>query len=252
MNHSSDDIKAAIEKGGLFYHYQPQIFLSDNSVRGYEALLRLQLGDHILPPAQILPFYESRYLRPTLPALLGLIADQVGQLSDGIAFPLPVISINMSAAMLMSSWFMPFVAEFKSSLSVPPSCIEFELTEQTGTDHHSVLQRQIAQLKAMGFKVALDDFGVGFSNFHYLSSLEVDTVKIDRTFISTLHKPLSRLFVEMLVKASRFSNFQLVAEGIEDQGAANMLKELGCHIGQGFLFGRPAIILPQEQKSLVG
>lgn len=234
----------AITAGGLFFAYQPQYYLDGNELRGYEALLRLRIENQVATPDCFLDVFEQEFLRAYWPPLFRGAVEYLNTLHEsGLTITL---SLNVSPEQLLSPWFLSCVKDELVRLVVPAGHLEFELTEHTAVDCYPLLQRKLEELRKEGVRVAIDDFGAGYAGLHYLASLKVDTVKIDRYFVEHVSDPVCRLIIDMVVKASEHGGYQVVAEGIETQRDAETLALMGCHIGQGYYFGRPAIALNSD------
>ena len=146
---------------------------------------------------------------------------------------------------------------FQNMLAAAPvdhSQLVFEITETAAMSSVDVTQGFIAQMKRMGCRFALDDFGAGFSSFYFLKRFEVDYLKIDGSFVRELASDdASRLFVRALCDVARGLNKQVVAEWVEDQSVMDILVEMGVQYGQGFAFGRPLPFpTPVEQQQKIG
>ena len=152
-----------------------------------------------------------------------------------------------------------WVRRFQSMLAAAPidhSQLVFEITETAAMSSVDVTQEFIAQMKGMGCRFALDDFGAGFSSFYFLKRFDVDYLKIDGSFVRDLASDnASRLFVRALCDVARGLNKQVVAEWVEDQSVMDILVEMGVQYGQGFLFARPLpfpAVVPVEQQLQAG
>jgi EAL domain-containing protein (putative c-di-GMP-specific phosphodiesterase class I) len=137
-----------------------------------------------------------------------------------------------------------------SSAPIDHSQLVFEITETAAMSSVDVTQEFIAQMKDMGCRFALDDFGAGFSSFYFLKRFEVDYLKIDGSFVRDLAvDDASRLFVRALCDVARGLNKQVIAEWVEDQSVMDILLEMGVQYGQGFLFACPLPFPAAEQVS---
>lgn len=150
------------------------------------------------------------------------------------------VGINISAAQFREADFVAKIAAVIAETGVDPARLELEITESVAVDDPESVARQLRELKALGLKVAVDDFGCGFSSLGTLNRLPFDRVKIDRAFVreltpETSHECIARL----IVKLARSLGLEVIAEGVETEEQAVLLDEMGCKEMQGHLYGRP-------------
>jgi EAL domain-containing protein (putative c-di-GMP-specific phosphodiesterase class I) len=134
-----------------------------------------------------------------------------------------------------------FIERTLRSANVPPGTLIFEITETEAVANLQQAREFAQRLRRLGCRFALDDFGTGFGSFSYIKHLPVDSVKIDSEFIRDLpHAPVDREVVRAVAQLAAVLGFDTIAEGVEDQETARMLREFGVKFGQGYLYGRPA------------
>jgi len=229
-------IKSALRDNRFALTFQPIIRLDDGEAVHYEALVRMiDDGQTILPEA-FLPFAE-RY---------GLMTQIDRWVFDDVLRTLTVtkslrIFANLSGSSLNDDSLLQYIEERIRSSSVAPGRLAFEITESAAVSDFASARNWIRRLKELGCLFALDDFGVGFSSFGYLRGLAVDYVKIDRTFIRDVDtNPTNRALVQAVKTVAHTLGKEVIAEGVECEAHAAVLREIGVEHGQGYHWGRPA------------
>ncbi|MEG4127320.1 EAL domain-containing protein [Microcoleus sp. Pol14D5] len=222
-------------------HFQPKVSLSTGQVVGYEALLRLQIGEQILPPSALEHAFENVELAMRLgDEMLRRVLDQVRRWRmDGVAFG--SVAINVSAAELLRNGYAEKVLASLRRAEVPASCIEIEVTEGVlvgrGADR---VAEALRQLRGAGIGIALDDFGTGYASLTHLKSLPITAIKIDRSFVAEMiENSHDAAIVRAVISLAKALSLEVVAEGVETEAQAKVLRNWGCPVVQGFLFGRP-------------
>lgn len=235
------DLPAAIRASDqLSLHLQPRSVLATGRCTGAEALLRWShpvLG--AIPPGEFIGLVEQT-------ALIGPLTNWVlnGAMQHAARFkamgrPLR-ISINASPANLSERGFDERVLVLCGQHGLEPEDIEIEFTEGALAVNLERAVTQLERLRDAGVEIAIDDFGAGFSNLSYLTSIPADVLKIDQSFIRPLGARASDTFlVRQIIETARGLGFKVCAEGIEDQATLEMLRELGCDEGQGYFIARP-------------
>src|SRR5690606_12304519 len=155
-----------------------------------------------------------------------------------------VVSVNVSAMQFAHPGFYRTVEEALEDHALKPELLEIELTEgivMHGVDH---VVETLQRLQRLGVRIAIDDFGTGYSSFAYLRDLPIDTVKIDRSFVKDLGSPLhapqfALALVEAITHVAKHLDLVIVAEGIETEAQRSVCRDLGCQLGQGYLFSKP-------------
>jgi EAL domain-containing protein (putative c-di-GMP-specific phosphodiesterase class I) len=226
----------AIERDELVLHYQPKVDARGVSMVGVEALMRWRRNGALVPPAEFIPLAEA--------------CGEIGALTlavlrraclDARDFDLDLrLSINVAAAQIEDGTLADQLLAVLHETGFDPRRLEIELTENALVRDIGSARRVIAMLKAAGMTIALDDFGTGYSSLAYLSELPFDKLKIDRSFVRTLHERAeSAKIVAAIIGLSRSLGVEVVAEGVETERDAEVLSRLGCGSAQGFLFARP-------------
>ncbi len=226
--------------GQLSLHYQPRVNLRTGECVGVEALLRWEhplLGT--VTPNEFIPLAEKTALMARITAwvLQAGIAQAALWQRQGRRFG---VSLNVSAVDLEQADFIATLRELLARHALEPSRIEIEFTESAMIRHPQHVAEQLQQISALGVKIAIDDFGSGYSNLSYLKRIPANALKIDQSFIRSL--PGSRkdcMIVPSMIRLGHDFGQQVVAEGIESEEIHDMLRAWGCDEGQGYWIARP-------------
>ena len=234
-------LRDSLAHGGLELFYQPKISLRDGALLGAEALARWNHPERgLLPPADFIPLAEERGLISELGAwVLDEACRQAGvwRREHGRVVKL---SVNLAAAQARSGDLVKDVLAACARHDVAPDDLELELTETGLMDNLAEVVPAFSGLRAAGVTIAVDDFGTGHSGFAYLRDLPVDVLKIDRSFVTDLEtKQQDRDILETILSLARALRLDVVAEGVETQFQADLLRSLHCRTAQGYLFARP-------------
>ena len=220
--------------------YQPQFSLSDNKIVGMEALLRWPDGQGgYISPAVFIPLAEYSGLIVDIGDwVIRQACQQINYLqTQGIA-PLR-IAVNVSMPQFRSPNFVQSVIETVQAANIDPQLLELEITESVVMDEPKIVIEALNQLKAHGIKVAIDDFGIGFSSLSYLQQLPLDRIKVDRAFVRDCAKPNGSVIAETIVNLGKRLGLTTIAEGIETSEQATSVKAMGCDEVQGFMYAKP-------------
>jgi diguanylate cyclase (GGDEF)-like protein len=232
------DLAQALADEALYVAFQPIVGLGDHRVIGVEALARWThpvLGP--VPPDVFIPVAE----RAALVGDLGLLVLRQA-CAQFVAWPGSTeayLSVNVSPLQMLDPDFTARVTATVAAAGLRPQQLVLEVTENALADESEVIGT-LRQLRATGVRIAIDDFGTGYASLRYLHRFPADIVKIDRTYVQDIARdPAAARIVGTLWQLFGAIGLTAVAEGIEDEAQAEMLIELGCPVGQGFLFGRP-------------
>ncbi|MCU1601560.1 MAG: diguanylate cyclase/phosphodiesterase [Frankiales bacterium] len=226
--------------------YQPVVELATGRVRGMEALLRWEHPDlGPVPPDVFVPHAE----RAGTIGLLGdfVLATALRDLAElqGLTPERIAVGVNVSPAQLLDDRLVRDAVELVRAHGLEPDQLNIEVTEHAFESDLGAVAATIDALTAAGMSVAVDDFGTGYSSLQYLQRLPVDVMKIDRSFVwEAVTSPRARLLLTSIVSMASVLDLQLVGEGIETHEQLAALREMGCELGQGYLFSRP---VPLEQ-----
>jgi len=234
------DLRRALDNGELRLHYQPKVELTSGAVHGVEALLRWRHPVHgAIGPSEFIPLAEQSYLMRQLTEYV--INEALEQAARWWHSGLRVqISVNISARDLLDSALPEQLEAGLARLRLPPAAMQLEVTERILTGQQAYTHETIKALAALGVPLALDDFGTGYSSLIRLQRLAVSEVKIDASFVRRIAESEDDdRIVRSIVDLVRSLGLRSVAEGVESDAVALRLAELGCDVGQGWLFGRP-------------
>jgi diguanylate cyclase (GGDEF)-like protein/PAS domain S-box-containing protein len=244
---TSNELHRAIQGSQLVLHYQPFVDVERLTVVGTEALVRWQHPTRgLLPPSEFIDLAEECGLMVDLGSWVLREACRQGatwlgaRVAAGQLTGLPAMSVNISPQQLAEPGFCEFVVSVLEGTGFPPDRLWLEITEGALLRDPPAAIAILRSLRALGVHLAIDDFGTGYSSLSYLKRLPVEALKIDRSFVEHLETGSDdRAIVEAIVALGRTLGLQVVAEGIERPGQAIELVARGCHIAQGFLYGRP-------------
>ncbi len=235
------DLRQALARGELELHYQPLVELSTDRIVAFEALSRWRHPVRgLVAPQEFIPVAEETGL--SIPFGSWVLRQAISQLASwrSLSSVEIGISVNVSARQFSSPELVATIRETLERNAVPPSCVTLELTETVLLRDVRETTRKLEALKALGVRLAVDDFGTGFSSVSCLQRLPVDELKIDRSFVEQI--PASRRASELvssIVALGGALGLETVAEGVELEPQSETLREIGCRLGQGYLLGRP-------------
>jgi diguanylate cyclase (GGDEF)-like protein/PAS domain S-box-containing protein len=234
------ELQRALELNQLEIHYQPVVRLDEQANYGVEALLRwMHPTRGTIPPLQFIPLAEETGQIVAIGRWVLQEACRQGALLHE-RFPRTpplTMSVNLSVKQLQSETIVDDVRGALEASGLPPSALVLEITESVMMADTDLAVRRLEELKSVGVLLAMDDFGTGYSSLSYLSRFPVDILKMDRSFLSQEHEE-SGLIAAIIALGTSLS-LDVVAEGIELPEQMESLQNLGCDLGQGFLFARP-------------
>lgn len=239
-------LRSALQNNEFRVYYQPQMDIKTGKICGFEALLRwnnAELG--FVPPLEFIGVSEETHL--IIP-----IGDWVLRNACLFIKQLHVkgytdltISVNVSIIQLLQEDFVEKVQRVIELIDMQPENLELEITESTLIESFKTVRDKLSKLKAIGVKIALDDFGQGYSSLNYLKQLPINTLKIDKCFIDNISTGRDDdSLTDMIVKIGRKIGLTILAEGVETQAQLDYLKKNRCHRIQGYLISKP---LPREE-----
>ncbi|MFP7732450.1 putative bifunctional diguanylate cyclase/phosphodiesterase [Priestia aryabhattai] len=243
-----NELKYALERNEFKLVYQPLIDLKTSDVIGAEALIRWNSAKFgTVYPNEFLPILEEVGL--IVPVGKWVLEEACKQMRiwTEMNSKASKIGVNVSPIQLKSSRFVTDMEQILKETGLEPHFLELEITEsviQNSQESKKVLNR----LRSLGIKVAMDDFGTCYSSLSYLKYLPINTLKIDKSFIDDLDE-VGKVLVETIIQMGKKLNFDLTAEGIENEKQLQFVTEQGCHIGQGYIFDKP--LSPEEMSRLL-
>jgi diguanylate cyclase (GGDEF)-like protein len=241
------DLRVALEKDQLRLVYQPCVDATSEEVTGFEALIRWQHPEHgFVSPVEFIPLAEE----------IGLI-NEIGEwvlrtaCAEAANWPPHItVAVNLSPIQFKSHALPTIVRMILSETNLPAKSLELEITEGVFLSNDEHVHEMIGSLKAIGLKLALDDFGTGYSSLSYLQRVPFDKIKIDRSFVTGASDPAGRnaALIRAMVGLASDLKMQTTAEGVETQEELQLVRDLGCSLVQGYIFGRP--MPPEEAREL--
>jgi diguanylate cyclase (GGDEF)-like protein/PAS domain S-box-containing protein len=241
------ELQRGLERGELRLFFQPGVDLQSGQVVGAEALVRWEHPERgLIVPDRFLGVAEETGL--IVPLGAWVVSETCRQLAGWQAHPDTAhlhLSVNLSARELAHPDVVSMVLGCVRKAGIDPALLTIEVTESTAMADGDTGFRALRDLSAEGIRVAIDDFGTGYSSLEQLRRMPVDIVKVDRSFVNGMvENPTDRELVAAVVGMGRALKLSVVAEGIETPEQAEALRELGCDIGQGYLFAKP---VPAEE-----
>lgn len=238
--HRGEELRAAIATGGLVLHYQPLVRLASREIIAFEALVRWNHPQEgLIQPDHFIPLAEECGLIDDLTwTVLRLAIEQAARWTQSLNVP---IAVNLSATNLNDEAFPDKLAAMCREHGVTPEQISLELTETATSRDAMSLKAILSRIRLKGFRLAIDDFGIGYSSMMQLRSLPFSELKIDRSFVSDmLHSEDAGIIVDAILALAGAFRMDVVAEGIETEAQLAGLIKRGAIVGQGYLIARPA------------
>ncbi|MGA7973288.1 MAG: EAL domain-containing protein, partial [Pseudolabrys sp.] len=231
------ELPRALSANELELHYQPIVSAQGGRVLGVEALLRWTHAIRgPIGPAQFIPVAEQMGLMDQLGAFVLRRA-----LKEAKRWPALDVAVNLSPVQVHDRDIVDLVRSALIESGVPPSRLILEITEGVLIDNPDEMLKRIEDLHALGVRIALDDFGSGYSNLGYLQRFPLDKLKIDRSFVTALGESANGgVIVQAIVALGRALGLTVLVEGVETEEQRVLLRLAGCDEMQGFLFARPA------------
>jgi len=234
-------IRRALERDQFFLQYHPLVSVTEREIIGVEALLRWRRDNgEIIPPDQFIPLAEDTGLIIPIGEWVLQRACSQGKAWLDAGLPPLTIAVNLSPTQFRRPHLAQFVRQVLEDTGYPADGLELEITESALMQAEQGVEDQLQALKRLGIHLAIDDFGTGYSSLAYLKRFPIDTLKIDKSFVSNLpydqeNAAIARTIIDM---ADTF-HFKVLAEGVETEAQLAFLREHGCHYFQGYLFSPP-------------
>jgi diguanylate cyclase len=233
------ELREAVDRGELVLHYQPLVDARTGATRSLEALVRWNHPRRgLLTPSVFLPAAERSEVIIALTSRV--LADAVEQAAlwhrAGRSVP---VAVNLAAPVLSRDDIVDVVAGLLTQHRLPASQLIVEVTESAVMTRPERCADRLRRLRDLGVRVAMDDFGTGYTSLALLTRLPLDELKLDRSFVESIDEPPSRAIVEAVARMAQGLDLTLVAEGVEDRRTAEILASLGFDLLQGYHFGRP-------------
>ncbi len=238
------EMQVALERHDFELYYQPQLDLTTGKIAGYEALVRWQHAEKgAVHPIEFIPVAEET-------GMIAPLGDWVLRKACSDAKHLPddcFVAVNLSPAQFLLSDMVEVVRSALAESGLPARRLELEITESLLMEDREKTALILREFAKMGVSVAVDDFGTGYSNLTYLADLPFQKLKIDRSFVSRIEtNGNTGAIISTIVGLSRALGVKTIAEGVENEAQATMLRAAGCNSAQGYLYGRPLPISTRE------
>lgn len=231
----------ALDNGEFSLHYQPQIDAESGEIVGCEALIRWnhpELG--MISPLKFIPISEANGLIILIGRWVLYTACMQNKLWQEAGNKPIYVSVNLSVVQLIQEDFIDMVSETLAETGLSPEYLELEITESVAVKNHEYITGILEKLKKMGIRIALDDFGTGYSSLNYLKNFAINTLKIDRSFISDINEnPKNAAIVSSILAMGKNLKLNVTAEGVETKEQYETLRDKGCKIIQGYYFSKP-------------
>jgi len=241
------DLRVALEEAQFRLVYQPCVDASSEAVTGFEALIRWEHPERgPISPVEFIPLAEEIGLINEIGEwVLRTACAEAAGWPDGIS-----VAVNLSPVQFKSPALPTLVRMVLSDTGLPAKRLELEITEGVFLSNDDHVHEMIASLKAIGVKLALDDFGTGYSSLSYLQRVPFDKIKIDRSFVTGASDLQGRnaALIRAMVGLASDLKMQTTAEGVETAEELQLVRDLGCSLVQGYIFGRP--MPPEEAREL--
>lgn len=243
------DLRRAIERDELELYYQPKVSLGDGALTGSEALLRWKHPERgMVPPDVFITIAEDSGLIVEIGEWVLREACRTACRWNGDGKPLHKVAVNLSARQFQWGDLPGTVLRALQESGCRAEWIELEITESLLLDEESEVLEMLNTFRAMGITIAIDDFGTGYSALSYLARFPIETLKIDRSFISRVTTDEYRAeLVKAILSIARCLGQQVVAEGVETEEQAAFLRSHGCQVVQGYLYGKPMPVADFER-----
>ena len=239
------DMRMALKNDEFTLNYQPMYDLLNGNLVKVEALLRWQHPKYgLISPGEFIPLAEESGMIVSIGTWVLREACRQVKSWQNMNLGEFKVSVNVSPLQFSQPTFLSTVMKALQHTGLDPQYLELEMTETVVMDRLEDVSRALRSLWAIGISIAIDDFGTGYSSLAYLRDLPIDTVKIDRAFVSDLGSPLEApqfalALIEAIMSLAGHLDLQVVAEGLETRDQLEIVRDLGCHIGQGYYFSKP-------------
>jgi diguanylate cyclase (GGDEF)-like protein len=237
------DLRHAVERGELSMHYQPIVSLREGRLIGFEALLRWNHSERgSVPPNKFIPIAEESGL--IVPITNWILNETCSQLARwrriSPACENLIVSVNISSKHLAADDLVDDVELALDAAKLPADLLKLEVTESAAMENAEHTIDVLNRLKKIGVQLSLDDFGTGYSSLSHLHRLPFDTLKIDRSFVSRVgENGENSEILQTIISLAKNLKMRVIAEGIETESQFNVLRHLGCDLGQGYLLAKP-------------
>jgi EAL domain-containing protein (putative c-di-GMP-specific phosphodiesterase class I) len=236
-------LRTALEKNEFDLYYQPQLDVKTNRVSGFEALIRWknpELG--LVPPSKFISIAEDIHMIIPIGQWVVRNACLFLKKLHRNGYTNLTVSVNASILQLMQNDFADSVLEILETVKLDPEFLEVEVTESVLMESYDLIAAKLKMMRTKGIRIALDDFGKGYSSLNYLRHLPISTLKIDKSFIDTISvNDRKKSLTDLIVRIGKNMGLCVIAEGVETQEQMDYLVKHKCDKIQGYLFCKPAV-----------
>ncbi|VHR06220.1 signaling protein [Clostridioides difficile] len=236
-----DDIKIALVKNQFEVYYQPKFSLVTGEMIGSEALIRWNHPEHgFISPAVFIPIAEkSKLILKIGRFVFERVCNDLSEWKKQGKKIVPV-SINLSRVELYQPDIVKFINKTIQMYNLSSDLIEIEITETVAINELNILKNVLNELRKYGFSISMDDFGTGYSSISCLRDMPIDILKLDKSFLNGIeHDERSRNIAKSIVSLAKSLDLVVIIEGVESKEQAELMKQFGCDLVQGFYFARP-------------
>jgi PAS domain S-box-containing protein len=244
------DMRKALESDEFKVYYQPIVSLQNGRILGFEALSRWQRPTGIVPPIEFIEVAdETGLIIPLNRQLMQNAARQLHTWQTQFPSNPPLsMSVNITSKQFAQPGLVAEIEKILTEAKVSPSSFQMEITETITMADPTRAETLLSELRALGVRISIDDFGTGYSSLSRLQRFPVDSLKIDRAFISRMNNDAeSHAIVSLIITLAHSLRMKVVAEGTETEDEVNRLKELNCEMAQGYFFSKPVEVESIEQ-----
>jgi diguanylate cyclase len=245
------DLRYALGRNEFLLHYQPKFDLQTKKITGVEALIRWAHSQRgIISPEQFVPIAEECGLILPIGRWALLEACRQARAWNDAGLGIVPVAVNVSASEFADKDFISGVRAILIATGVEPANLELELTESVLMQDAESTVRRLGALKAMGVRLAIDDFGAGYSSFTYLRRFPVDALKLHQSFVREITEDSGdAAIVSAMINIGKSLKQRVIAEGVETRVQLNFLQHHGCNEGQGCFFSRP--VMAEQAEKLI-
>jgi len=235
------DLRRALERDEFRLYFQPQVNVNTKRITAIEALVRWQHPSQgLLVPGHFIPVAEESGLILPLGEWVLRAACQQNQAWREMGLPAVRVAVNLSGKQFKQLGLVEKIDHILAETGLAPDSLELEITESTLIEDMQKTIETLMVLRERGIQISVDDFGTGYSSLGYLKRLPINTLKIDRSFVSTVNtNPDDASIAATIIAMAHELNLRVIAEGVENEGQLNFLRERACDEAQGYLFGKP-------------
>jgi EAL domain-containing protein (putative c-di-GMP-specific phosphodiesterase class I) len=237
------DLRRAIDREEFFIQYQPIVSLESGRLTGFEALVRwLHPERGLIPPDKFISVAEETGCIVSIGRwVLFEACRQMQQWHEIYAMREPLfVSVNLSTKQFSQVNLYDEITQTLAATRLDPRALKLEITESIVMENVETVNETLEKIRALGVEVSMDDFGTGYSSLSYLHRLPIDTLKIDRSFVTRMNEQNeNKEIVRTIILLAQNLNKHVIAEGVETREQVELLRELHCHSAQGYLFSPP-------------